>query len=165
MHRLLEKGYRHKLRPSGHNISSKFRSNNLGAIPPNLIAAANNDSNSVYRKYCQKHGLVEHPAQFPRAIPAFFIRMLTEPKDLVFDPFAGSCVTGEVAEAMGRRWICCELRNDYALAAQGRFDREATSAAELRSEPYEIYPPILNTVDELKYPLPPDGGESRPKEV
>ena len=63
MKRLLKNGYRHKARPSGHNISAKFRSDNKGSIPPNLIALGNNDSNSAHRRYCQEHGLVERPRQ------------------------------------------------------------------------------------------------------
>ena len=50
--------------------------------------------------------------------------MLTECGDLVLDPFAGSCVTGEVCERTGRRWTCIELLQDYCEAALGRFVRE-----------------------------------------
>jgi DNA modification methylase len=34
----------------------------------------------------------------PTEIAEFFIRFLTDPGDLVFDPFAGSNTTGAVAE-------------------------------------------------------------------
>jgi site-specific DNA-methyltransferase (cytosine-N4-specific) len=47
--------------------------------------------------------------------------MLTNEGDLVVDPFAGSCVTGEVCERLKRKWICAELREDYVKAARGRF--------------------------------------------
>ncbi|MCS1408378.1 MAG: Modification methylase PvuII [Verrucomicrobia subdivision 3 bacterium] len=49
--------------------------------------------------------------------------MLTEPGDLVLDPFAGSCVTGEVCERTERQWTCIELVRDYCEAALGRFVR------------------------------------------
>jgi len=35
---LLEKGYKPQMRPSGHDISDKFGTDNGAAIPPNLIA-------------------------------------------------------------------------------------------------------------------------------
>ena len=35
-------------RPSGHDIDGKFKNDNQGAIPPNLLAIANTDSNSRY---------------------------------------------------------------------------------------------------------------------
>ncbi len=37
MEKLLKNGYKAKLRPSGHNISTKFNQNRGGAIPPNII--------------------------------------------------------------------------------------------------------------------------------
>ncbi|MCT7950516.1 site-specific DNA-methyltransferase [Ancylothrix sp. C2] len=37
MNQLLKNGYSAKLRPSGHNISTKFQKDSGGAIPPNLI--------------------------------------------------------------------------------------------------------------------------------
>jgi site-specific DNA-methyltransferase (cytosine-N4-specific) len=61
---LLEKGYRAKKRPSGHDISEKFATNNGASIPPNLIAIPNTESNSFYIRYCQEHGLPVHPARY-----------------------------------------------------------------------------------------------------
>ena len=95
MQELLAKGYRAKKRPSGHDISGKFGTDNGAAIPPNLIAVPNTESNSFYLRYCERNGLKPHPARYPAELPEYFIRMLTEPGDLVVDPFAGSCVTGE----------------------------------------------------------------------
>jgi site-specific DNA-methyltransferase (cytosine-N4-specific) len=160
MHRLLKNGYRHKTRPSGHNISAKFLANNKGSIPPNLIALGNNDSNSAHRRYCQEHGLVEHPAQFPPALPALFIEMLTDPGDLVLDPFAGSCVTGAVSEQLNRRWTCIELRSDYAKSGQARFLCGGADQLRLRRDPYEIYPPIFGVAADSA-PLPSDGGRRK----
>lgn len=161
---LLEKGYKPKLRPSGHDISNKFQTDNGGAIPPNLIASANTGSNSFYQRYCREHKLPEHPARYPGEVPAFFIRMLTNKGDLVVDPFAGSCVTGAVAEAMGRRWICIENDEQYAQGALGRFQPgsdEMPWAA--KAEPYQIHAPALNGADEATIPLVEDGGKTRPK--
>lgn len=100
MNDLLVNGYKAKKRPSGHDISEKFSINNGAAIPPNLIALPNTESNGEYQKYCKEHGLKQHPARYPSELPEFFIRMLTDKNDLVLDPFAGSCVTGEVCERL-----------------------------------------------------------------
>jgi len=169
MEHLLKHGYKAKRRPSGHDISTKFGRNNQGAIPPNLIALANTESNSSYQRYCREKGLPEHPARFPSGIPAFFIHMLSDPGDLVFDPFGGSCMTGEVAERMGRRWVCCEMDAPYVEGAKGRFaDPEASLPARSRgtkakrTKPYEIFPPNLSLVDEQRAPLAQDGGRQRP---
>ncbi|MGQ0636339.1 MAG: DNA-methyltransferase [Planctomycetaceae bacterium] len=121
---LLKNGYRgNVVRPSGHDISEKFSRGQGSAIPPNLIAVPNTESNSYYLRYCKEKGLAPHPARYPSAISEYFIRMLTEPGDFVFDPFAGSCVTGEVAERLKRKWACCDLVEDYLRGSLARFQR------------------------------------------
>jgi site-specific DNA-methyltransferase (cytosine-N4-specific) len=42
-------------------------------------------------------------------MPEHFIKFVTDEKDLVLDPFAGSCTTGEAAEKLRRRWIGFEV--------------------------------------------------------
>lgn len=121
MLRLIDKGYRAKERPSGHNITGKFQKNLGGAIPPNLIELGNNDSNSTYLKACAKAGLKVHPARFPRGLPEFFIRLCTHRGATVLDPFAGSNVTGEAAERLGRQWIAIELAEEYLKGSRFRF--------------------------------------------
>ena len=130
MKQLLKNGYKAKLRPSGHDISEKFNINNGAAIPPNLIALAHTESNSYYMRYCKEHDIKPHPARFPAELPEYFIRMLTDPGDLVVDPFGGSCITGEVCERINRKWICIELIEDYLKGALGRFQQKTSEEQE-----------------------------------
>lgn len=122
MELLLKNGYKAKLRPSGHNISDKFSKRNEGAIPSNLLQIANTESNSRYLRACRDKGIKPHPARYPASLPEFFIQMLTDPGDLVVDPFAGSNVTGEVCEKLGRRWIATDVVEDYLEGSKFRFD-------------------------------------------
>ena len=122
MKRLIEKGYKAKERPSGHNITSKFQKDNGGAIPPNLLTLGNNDSNSAYIKEMKKRGRKLHPARFPKQFAEFFIKFLTDENDIVFEPFAGSNTTGYVAESLNRQWIASELFLDYVLDSAIRFE-------------------------------------------
>src|SRR5262249_7738282 len=46
---------------------------------------------------------------------------LTEPGDLIVDPFGGSNMTGAMAEELGRRWSISELRREYLDGSLGRF--------------------------------------------
>lgn len=166
MQGLLRDGYKPKLRPSGHDISDKFQKDNGGAIPPNLVALANTESNGAYQRYCRFNDLPEHPARFPLGLPAFFLRMLTNAGDLVLDPFAGSCVTGAVAEEMRRRWVCCELDSSYLAGARGRFLTEKNGGPpKARPKPYEIYAPNAQLPDEHSVPLVEDGGEKRSRHI
>lgn len=121
MHRLLERGYRVKERPSGHRITPKFKDNG-GSIPANVIICGNNDANGHYLSRCSETGRKPHPARFPRAVPRFFVRFLTEANDVVLDPFAGSNTTGEVCEAEGRRWIAVECDREYLETSRFRFE-------------------------------------------
>jgi site-specific DNA-methyltransferase (cytosine-N4-specific) len=164
MRSLLKNGYKPKLRPSGHDISDKFGRDNKASIPPNIIAVPNTESNSYYLRYCKEHGLPQHPARFPAELPEYFIRMLTDQGDMVFDPFAGSCVTGEVAERLKRRWMCCDLVEDYLKGALARFKRDETLFPEMgkaRDIAYKLYHPSAMWGNGSDQPLPADGGRSR----
>ncbi len=123
MKRLIERGYRAKERPSGHRITTKFRVDRGGAIPSNLIERGNNESNSDYIRRCAESGQKAHPARFPAALPEFFIRFLTDPGDVVLDPFAGSNTTGAVAESLQRRWLAIEVEPRYVENSRSRFAR------------------------------------------
>ncbi len=170
MKSLLKNGYKAQKRPSGHEISEKFSIDNSASIPPNLLAVPNTESNSYYLRYCKEKGLPQHPARFPSDVPEFFIRMLTDPGDTVFDPFAGSCVTGEAAERLTRRWICCEIIEEYLAGALARFHKEEASLfpnlpqnKPAKDVAYRISHPaaMWNRLDDG--PLPADGGEKRPE--
>lgn len=65
----------------------------------------------------------EHPARFPVGLPEFFIKLLTNEGDLVFDPFAGTGTTGVAAEKLGRRWLLSELDGDYTTVLPERLER------------------------------------------
>ena len=162
MRQLLKTGYRAKKRPSGHNISTKFSKDNGGSVPPNLLAVANTESAGTYQAHCREQNIAIHPARFPSQLPEYFIRFLTDKNDVVLDPFAGSCVTGSVAENLGRKWVCCELSEEYLQGALARFSPHIVPLSRPRASAYEIAPPCSVSVDEELTPLAKDGGASRP---
>ena len=122
MENLLAKGYNDGPRPSGHVVSKKWGRRQKGAIPPNLIIAANTKSNDPYMRACRQRGLEVHPARFVEAVPEFFIKFLTTPGNIVLDPFAGSNVVGVVAERLGRKWLSIEIKHVYIIGSAFRFD-------------------------------------------
>ncbi len=122
MKKLLKNGYKPALRPSGHDISDKFIRDNNGAIPSNLLTLANTESNSAYLRRCREAGIKPHPARFPVGFARFFIEFLTDPGDLVLDPFAGSNTTGFAAEVLRRRWLAFEIREEYLAGSACRFE-------------------------------------------
>ena len=126
--------YDPKKRPSGHDIGKSFGKDNGGAIPSNLLQISNSESNGTYLRSCKELDIKAHPARFPPKLPEFFIRMLTEPGDLVLDIFAGSNTTGYVAEVEDRKWLSFDESRDYLAASALRFLNKNQSFQDLYEE-------------------------------
>lgn len=131
MLKLLETGkYNAGPRPSEHHIGAKsFLKNNGGAIRSNVLTFTNTAAADDYQRYCKAQEMQKHPARMPSGLAEFFIEFLTEPGDLVVDPFAGSNTTGAAAERLRRKWLSIELNEDYVGGSRGRF-------RSLRGEPH-----------------------------
>jgi site-specific DNA-methyltransferase (cytosine-N4-specific) len=127
-----DKFYTPKKRPSGHDISKEFANGNGGAIPPNLLQISNSESNSKYLRFCKIADTKGHPARFPKQLPEFFIKFLTNPGDIVLDIFAGSNTSGEAAENLGRKWIAFEKERSYLAASAFRFLENNRSDKEIQ---------------------------------
>jgi DNA modification methylase len=63
---------------------------------------------------------IEHPAPFPEDLPHRLIRMLTEPGDLILDPFNGSGTTTKAAFQLGRESVGFDLSATYTEYARKR---------------------------------------------
>lgn len=125
---LLRKGsYNAGKRPSEHDIGeTSFLRNNGGAIPSNVLMYPNTLSSDAYQTFCRAKKLQLHPARMPIDLAKFFIKFLTEPGDIVLDPFGGSNTTGAAAEALERFWISIEDMEDYINGSRGRFGDHIT---------------------------------------
>lgn len=140
MKRLLANGkYNSGKRPSEHGISkSAFLSNNGGAIShnffevedidtnrqvrlPNSFSISNTISNDIFMRKCKELGITPHPARMPLGLASYFIEFLTEPTDLVLDPFAGSNTTGYIAALLGRKWIAIDILEKFVHQSKLRF--------------------------------------------
>ncbi len=131
-------------RPSGHKISEKgFLTDHGGAIGANVLEFDNERAlpesmlkftgtkwDAKYRNYCRDHSIPAHPARMQALLAGFFIKFLTRPDDLVFDPFAGSNTTGAVAETLGRKWLGVEASLDYVQGSRGRFEEFQSDSSE-----------------------------------
>jgi site-specific DNA-methyltransferase (adenine-specific) len=61
-----------------------------------------------------------HGCQMPEQLLGRIIRVSSNPGNVVLDPFAGSGTTLAVAKKLERRWIGCELSEEYVRAATER---------------------------------------------
>ena len=54
-----------------------------------------------------------HSAAFPEELPAWFIKLFTEARDVVLDPFAGSGTSAVAAKKLGRNYIGIDIMREY----------------------------------------------------
>ncbi|MDR3573069.1 MAG: site-specific DNA-methyltransferase [Anaerolineaceae bacterium] len=127
-------------RPSEHNISKdSFFVDHGGSIShnffetealdekrtvrlPNAFSFSNTHSNDFFLQTCRDRGIAPHPARMPEGLASFFIQFLTDPGDIVLDPFAGSNTTGFIAECLQRKWVSIDIKEDYIDQVKIRFE-------------------------------------------
>ena len=61
-----------------------------------------------------------HSAAFPESLPEWFIRLFTQPQDIVLDPFVGSGTTAVAAKQLGRNYIGIDIDESYYEIAKQR---------------------------------------------
>jgi site-specific DNA-methyltransferase (adenine-specific) len=98
----------------GGNVRSK---NFSGALPGNVIR-------------CSKEAGVAHGAQYPVALPEFFIKAYSDIGDVVYDPFMGSGTTLMAAEKAGRKAYGLEISSRYCDVILRRWETETGQQAE-----------------------------------
>ena len=82
----------------------------------------------------------DHEAKFPEELPRRVIRLLSEPGDLVLDPFMGSGTSGMVAASLGRDFLGFELLPEYVALANQRTQTQQGSHEPDRSVDAEEQP-------------------------
>ena len=65
-----------------------------------------------------------HFAVFPQELVEPMILAGSKVGDIVLDPFFGSGTTGQVAQNLGRKWIGCELNQDYESLQNERLKQQ-----------------------------------------
>lgn len=65
-----------------------------------------------------------HSAAFPIELPEWFIKLFTQPGDVVLDPFMGSGTTAQAAMRLGRNFVGIDLSPEYVALARERLMEE-----------------------------------------
>ncbi|MBL7066145.1 MAG: site-specific DNA-methyltransferase [Anaerolineae bacterium] len=65
-----------------------------------------------------------HSAAFPISLPAWFIKLFTQPGDIVLDPFIGSGTTAMAAQRLGRDYVGIDINEEYCRMATERLVQE-----------------------------------------
>jgi site-specific DNA-methyltransferase (adenine-specific) len=77
---------------------------------------------SIFRCLNDHYGYV-HPTQKPLFLIQKLIELITNPSDLVLDPFCGSGTTALACKELGRNYICIEKELEYYQIACNRLDQ------------------------------------------
>lgn len=113
-------GKRHFKGPkAGH-----YSGNPLGKNPEDVWDIPNVKSNHVEK--------TNHPCQFPVGLIERLVLALTNPGDLVFDPFAGVGSAGVGAAIHGRRFLGAELNPSYVQTGVERINEALNGTARYR---------------------------------
>mgnify|MGYP003309976796 CR=1 FL=1 len=83
------------------NMNMSNRCSPLFVRPSNVITFPVDTSNHL------------HPATFPKQLPEWFIKLMSEEDDVILDPFVGSGTTGVVAKEYGRNFIGIDINKEY----------------------------------------------------
>ena len=105
-----------------HVRPGSFGNATPGRIPRNVLHRGGRCADTLqYRRDAAALRLPAHGATMPLSIPDFLIRYLSEPGDLVVDPFGGTAKTGMAAERLGRRWVVTEHMLTFLRPSGERF--------------------------------------------
>lgn len=86
----------------------------------------------------------DHEAKFPLELPRRFIKLLTDPGDVVVDCFLGSGTTAVAALTLERQYIGIELSEQYAQLARQNIARASGQAIPLNANnPEDVQLPLF----------------------
>ena len=120
----------------------KLSGNPLGKNPEDVWSIPNVKSNHVEK--------TEHPCQFPVGLIERLVLSMSNPGELVFDPFSGVGSAGVAAALHGRRYWGCELIAKYAKKGKERVDEALAGRAQYRPHDKALYD---HTQSRLSHPV------------
>jgi len=86
-------------------------------------------------------GNKNHSAAFPVSLPTWFIKLFTQPGDVVLDPFVGSGTTAVAAVQLRRQYVGIDINEEYCQLARNRLMLVQPRLLEV-PEPYETGLPM-----------------------
>jgi site-specific DNA-methyltransferase (cytosine-N4-specific) len=109
-----------------YNIrAGRFGNPTPGRIPRNVLEYGHACGDQrQYKKAARAQGLPAHGAPMPLELAKFLVSFMSEPGELVVDPFGGSQTTAKAAQLLGRRWMTTEVMLEYVLGGANRFENE-----------------------------------------
>ena len=128
-------GKRHYKGPKEGQLSS----NPLGKNPEDVWLELEEDVwdiPNVKANHIEKRG---HPCQFPVGLVERLVLALTNPGDLVFDPYCGAGSAGVAALVTKRRFWGCEIEPDYVELSEDWLQQSMNGGAKYRPHDKPLY--------------------------
>lgn len=113
--------------------AGEYSCNPLGKNPGDVWVIPNVKCNHVEK--------TEHPCQFPVELIERLVLALTEPGDLVIDPYMGTGTTAIAAIRHGRRAVGAEIVPKYVELARDRITKEMLGVLRTRPMDRPVYDP------------------------
>jgi adenine-specific DNA-methyltransferase len=138
-----EKGYTFNLDavrvPSKYPGKKHFKGPNRGQLSGNPLGKNPEDVWNIPNVKSNHVEKTVHPCQFPVGLIERLVLALTNPGDLVFDPFAGVASAGVAAALHGRRFWGCEVVARYANIGRKRLQDTLNGSIRYRPHDKELY--------------------------
>lgn len=99
--------------PQKYPRKKGYRRKNRGVFACNPLGKNPGDVWDIHTLHFNSPERWDHPAQFPEELCRRLILLLTNPGDLVLDPFAGVATTLKVAKDLGRMFLGFEKEPHY----------------------------------------------------
>ncbi|MBN2548101.1 MAG: site-specific DNA-methyltransferase [Anaerolineales bacterium] len=84
-------------------------------------------------------GNKNHSATFPVDLPMWFIKLFTQPGDIVLDPFIGSGTTAAAAIQLGRSYLGIDIAEEFVRLAQDRVSEVQIKIPQIAEKPHTEY--------------------------
>lgn len=125
---------------SGKN-AGELSGNPLGKNPEDVWDMPNVKSNHPEK--------TEHPCQFPIGLIERFVLGMTNPGDLVFDPYMGVGTTAVAAYLHGRRAAGADIEKKYLDIARERLQMAKSGTLRKRDRDEPVYDPSQSNLSKL----------------
>jgi adenine-specific DNA-methyltransferase len=139
----------------------KLSGNPLGKNPEDVWDIPNVKANHIEK--------LDHPCQFPVALAQRLVRALSNPGDIVLDPYAGVASTGIAALLEKRRFIGAELDDSYSRIGAERLAQTVEGTVRVRDDKPIFVPDPNSSVarrpDHWPTAFSADGGGIAKREV
>ena len=116
--------------PTRQQAETSAYGKNKDAWVPNPLGAKPRDVIEIPTTCNGMGEKTPHPTQKPEALLRKILLASTNESNIVLDPFSGSGTTIVVAEQLGRKWLGCEMNEEYNSWAIDRIDKACKKTKE-----------------------------------